>query len=126
VSVQLDEMFDESPGVVCVVLSHAIEAEGWRLVHVSESGDRLIWQVVDASCAPAMLQATIEPCGDGAHVRVTSYGAQVPELAGLGRFAPPPATGPAPSAEGWEPSADVLDFRRGAARHGRDLGLGSD
>lgn len=73
-SVRLDEMFDESPGVVCLVLSQAIEAAGWRLVHVSEAGDTLVWQVVDVSCEPATLRAVIEPYGAGAHVRVTSYG----------------------------------------------------
>lgn len=82
-SIQLDETFGEPPGVVAIVLAHAIEAAGWRLVEVSDDGGRLVWQVVDPRCAPATLQARIEERGEGAHVRVTSYGGDAATRTGL-------------------------------------------
>lgn len=73
-SVQLDELFDEPPGVVAVVLSHAIEEAGWRLVHVSETGDQVVWEVDDAQHGQTRLEASIVSEGPGARVRVVSVG----------------------------------------------------
>lgn len=70
-SVQMDdELFDESPGIVCVVLSHAIEDAGWWLMHVSETGDRLVWEVREDGHRAEVLEAVIRPEGAGARVRV--------------------------------------------------------
>lgn len=100
-SVQLDEMFDEPPGVVAAVLSHAIESAGWRLVHVSESGDCVIWEVDQGARGPARLEATIEPHGQGARVRVVSV------VDHSGPSGHPGGPGPtAPSGE----RADVIDL----------------
>ncbi len=70
-SVQMDdELFDESPGIVCVVLTHAIEDAGWRLMHVSERGDRLVWEVREHGHRAEVLEAVIRPEGAGARVSV--------------------------------------------------------
>lgn len=101
-SVQLDEMFDEPPGVVAAVLSHAIESAGWHLVHVSEAGDCVVWEVDQGARGTARLEASIEPHGQGARVRVVSVEDQRP--------------GPAAT---MGEQADVIDlFPRVDGRHG--------
>lgn len=97
-SVQLDEMFDEPPGVVAAVLSHAIESAGWRLVHVSDSGDCVVWEVDQGARGPARLEASIEPYGQGARVRVVSV---VDHSGSSGR--PGPASAPSEA-------ADIIDL----------------
>lgn len=117
-SIQLDETFGEPPGVVAVVLAHAIEAAGWRLVDVSDDGGRLVWQVVDPRCAPATLQAMIQERDGGAHVRVTSYGGDAATRTGLEGLS---SGGPADVAD--PTSGDDLAGRRnalGESRHDFD------
>lgn len=83
-----DQLFDESPGVVCVVLSHAIESAGWRLLHVSEGGERVVWEVLEGGHRTEVLEALITPYGEGAAVSVHTLGGH-----GTGE-APPASSGP--------------------------------
>lgn len=78
-----DELFDESPGIVCVVLTHAIEDAGWRLMHVSERGDRLVWEVRDHGLRAEVLEAVIRPEGAGARVRVRTLRGPEPVEGGV-------------------------------------------
>ncbi len=93
-----DELFDESPGIVCVVLSHAIEDAGWRLMHISDSGDRLVWEVLEHGHRAEVLEAVITAEGSGARVSVRTL------------------RGPDPAARrdvgDLRPSAPVIDLHR--------------
>lgn len=60
--------------MVSTILCTAIEAAGWILVGVWDSGQRLVWTVDDDQLAtPATVQAVISDHGDGgSRVRVSS------------------------------------------------------